>query len=203
MKAIKEKIVQEIIRARLIEIEVSAKHIHLTEQDFEKLFGPGKRMTFKRALSQPGQFLAEERVVISGPKSSFKRTAILGPERAQTQVELSLADCRHLGIQAPVRESGDLEGTQGLVVEGPAGNILLKQGVIVAHNHIHLTPDGAQKYGLKDQQRVTVMTLTDRPVAFQDVIVRVRKDFRNKMHIDIDEANAAGVQGFTLGKISE
>lgn len=194
-------VLEAIPRAGLVEVEVSARHVHLTAADVEALFGPGAQLTPKRPLSQPGQFLSEERVTLIGPKGRKERTAVLGPIRAATQVELSKSDCVDLGVQAPVRLSGDVEGSGAITIVGPKGSIQISQGAIIAHNHIHLTPETAEVMGLRDAQRVSVDVITDRPVTFKDVIVRVSRQSRNRMHIDFDEANAAQVSGFTLGRV--
>jgi len=194
-------VLEAIPKSGLVEVEVSARHVHLTQADVETLFGPGMTLTPKRPLSQPGQFLCEERVALVGPKGRRERVAILGPIRAKTQIELSKSDCVELGIKAPVRLSGDVEGSGPIRLEGPKGALDLSEGVIVAHNHIHLTPETAEIMNLRDQQHVAVEMVTDRPLVFEDVIVRVSRKSRNKMHIDFDEANAAQVSGFTLGKV--
>lgn len=181
-------------------IEVSARHVHLSKADVEVLFGEGHRLTRKRDLSQPGQFLCEERVDITGPKGTMRGVAILGPERPASQIELSATDCRALGVDAPVRESGDVAGTPGMAVAGPRGEIELNEGVIVAKRHIHMTPADARAFGVTDKQIVSVAVPSQRPLIFQDVVVRVRADFAPAMHIDTDEANAClipreGIQG--------
>ena len=191
MEQIIQAVLDAIPRAGLVEVEVSARHVHLTREHLEILFGKGAELTPKRPLSQPGQFLSEERVTLIGPKGRKERTAILGPIRPATQVELSKSDCVELGVKAPVRESGD----------GPCGSIKIAEGAIIAHNHVHLTPEVARIMGVTDKQRVSVEVFTDRPVTFRDVIIRVSEKFSCRMHIDFDEANAALVSGFTLGKI--
>ncbi len=172
-------------------VEVSARHVHLCKEDVEKLFGAGAKLTYKRDLSQPGQFLSEERVDVVGPKNTFKNVAILGPERPSSQVEISLTDSFALGVTPPVRESGDTAGTPGLILRGPNGEIALKDGVIVAKRHIHMTPEDAERLGVADKQIVEVRTVTDRPLTFGDVVVRVNPSFKLAMHVDTDEANAA------------
>ncbi len=136
-----------------------------------------------------------------GPKGRKERVAVLGPARKATQVELSKSDCMELGVKAPVRESGDVAGSGAITIEGPCGTLELKEGVIIAHNHIHVTAPDSKLLDLKDKQRVSVAVMSERPVIFQDVIIRVSTEFSCKMHIDVDEANAALVSGFTLGKI--
>lgn len=193
------KLTDAIVRKLFVELEASGRHVHLTREQAQILFGHG--LTPKRPLSQPGQFLAQERVTILGPKGSFQNVAVLGPERKEGQVEISLTDCRQLGIQAPVRLSGDVSGTPGMDLEGPAGRLHLDQGVIVAKRHIHLTPQAAENFGVKDQQTVKLQTFTSRPCIFEDVTVRVSKDFAPYAHLDFDEANACGFSSGDLGRI--
>lgn len=201
MEELMKKVLDTITRAGLVEVEVSARHVHLADQDVEKLFGKGQVLHEKRPLSQKGQFLCEERVTLIGPKGRKERVAVLGPVRKATQVELSVSDCVALGVNAPLRESGDVQGSAPLTLEGPAGSISITEGTIVAHNHIHVPEDVAQMLQLRDKEHVSVKVLSERPVTFDDVIIRVSPAFNFKMHIDFDEANAASVKGFTLGKI--
>lgn len=192
---------QTIVKSGLVEVEVSARHVHLKKEDLEVLFGKGAVLHEKRPLSQKGQFLSEERVTLIGPKGRKEHVAVLGPERPETQVELSMTDCTALGIKAPVRESGDLTGAAPVLIEGPAGTLTVEHGVIVAHNHVHVPPKIASELGLHDKERVRVRVLSDRLVMFDNVIIRVSDQARFRMHIDFDEANAALVSGFTLGQI--
>jgi len=201
MDEIVSAVMSSIHKAGLVEIEVSARHVHLTQEHVEFLFGPGTFLEPVRPLSQPGQFLASQRVTLIGPKGRKERTAVLGPVRKATQVELSKSDCVDLGVDAPVRESGDLEGSGAIIIEGPRGTLELKQGVIIAHNHIHVTASDSVLLDLHDKDRVSVEVLSERPLTFNDVIIRVSPEFSCKMHIDFDEANAAAVKGFTLGRI--
>lgn len=201
MKDIVSAVMDSIHMAGLVEIEVSAKHVHLTQEDCEILFGKGATLTPKRDLSQPFQFLSDQRVTLIGPKGTMSHVAVLGPVRSATQVELSKSDCVALGVNAPLRESGDLEGSGAITIQGPAGSLDIKQGVIIAHNHIHVTAKDSKLLNLKDKDRVAVEVLSDRPVIFEDVIIRVSQNFSCKMHIDFDEANAAFVHGFTMGRI--
>lgn len=201
MEHIVKAALDAITGAGLVQVEVSARHVHLSQADLEALFGSGASLTPKRELSQPGQFLAEERVTIVGPKGKKERTAVLGPVRPETQVELSRTDCSELGVKAPLRESGDIEGSASLILEGPKGTITISRGAIVAKNHIHMTPKTADRLGLADKQTVSVRLLTDRPILFQDTLIRVSADFRDRMHVDFDESNAGGIEGFTLGQI--
>ncbi len=185
-----------------IPVELSARHAHLSEADVMTLFG--KPLTPARELSQPGQFLCKERVRLIGPKGVMDNVAILGPARKQTQVEISKTDARMLGVNAPVRQSGDTEGTPGIILTADKGVVGLPSGCIVAARHIHMSPEDAAHYGIRDKDRVCVRLNTDRPLIMEDVLVRVNKDFRLAMHIDADEGNGAGwrsgVTGIILGK---
>ena len=201
MKQLIEKVLDALTDAGLVEVEVSARHVHLTQEDLERLFGKGAKLHPKRPLSQPGQFLSEERVTIRGPKGEKARVAVLGPVRKATQVELSRSDCVALGVKAPIRESGDVKGSAPMTIVGPEGTIEILEGTIIAHNHIHVPEETAKRLRLADKERVSVRVLTDRPVVFEDVIIRVSDRFTFKMHVDFDEANAAEVSGFTLGQI--
>ena len=201
MEQLIEQVMDTMTKAGLVQVEVSARHVHLTDQDVEVLFGKGAVLHEKRPLSQKGQYLSEERVTLIGPKGKKERVAVLGPVRSATQVELSVSDCVSLGVKAPLREYGDVEGSGPITIEGPAGSISITQGTIVAHNHIHVPTDVARMLDLKDKEHVSVKILSERPVTFEDVIIRVSDAFTFRMHIDFDEANAASVSGFTLGKI--
>ena len=201
MEEIVSAVLDAVHKARLVEVEVSARHVHLTQRDVETLFGPGAKLEPKRPLSQPGQFLSGQRVTLVGPKGRKERTAVLGPVRGAAQVELSKSDCVELGVKAPLRESGDVAGSGAVTIEGPCGSIHLEEGAIIARNHIHLTTADAELLNLHDKQRVSVAVMTERPVVFRDVVIRVSPNFNCRMHIDFDEANAALVSGFTLGKI--
>lgn len=183
-------------------VETSARHIHLSEQDLETLFGKGAKLTFKKDLSQPGQFACEERITLVGPKKSIPNVIILGPTRKSTQVELSFTDARTLGIIAPVKESGDIVGTPGCKLVGPAGEVDITEGVIIAKRHIHMTPADAEAFGVTDKQIVSVaIESADRKTVYGDVVVRVHDNFALAMHIDTDEANAACAFGSCTGTI--
>jgi len=182
-------------------IETSARHIHVSKEDLEVLFGKGATLTKKKDLSQPGQFACEERVKLVGPKGAIDRVSILGPERPATQVELSLTDARALGITVPVRESGDVKGSAGVKVIGPAGEIDLPEGAIAAKRHVHVTPEDAEKYNLSDKEIVMMKVLSARPLIFDDVVIRVSPKFATYSHVDIDESNAAGISGVVYGEI--
>ena len=190
----------ELVAGRLfVELEASGRHVHVTREQAMTLFG--HQLTPKRPLSQPGQFLSEERVTVVGPKGEFREVAVLGPERKQAQVEISLTDGRSLGIKAPVRLSGDIQGSPGAVLIGSQGRVELKSGVICAQRHIHLTPEAAAQFGVAHGQQVKLKTLTERSVIFEQVAVRVSKDFASYAHLDYDEANACGFQKGDLGRI--
>lgn len=183
-------------------IETSARHIHISEDHLKILFGEDAKLTFKKELSQPGQFAAEERVTIVGPKKSQSNVSILGPCRKVTQVELSATDARSLGIDIAIRESGDTKGTPGCKIIGPKGEIVIEEGVIVAKRHIHLTPDEAREMGLMDKEIVKVEVPSEaRSLIFNDVVIRVRSDFASAMHIDTDEANAGAISPNSYGNI--
>lgn len=183
-------------------VETSARHVHLTEEHIEKLFGAGATLTHKKDLSQPGQFACQERVTLVGPKKSIENVIILGPARPATQVEVSLTDARTLGVSAPVRESGDIAGSGACKIVGPCGEVEISEGVIAAKRHIHFTPEEAAKAGVEDKQIVSVkIDSADRSTVFGDVVVRVSPKFAAAMHIDTDEANAACAFGECYGEI--
>ena len=178
---------------RRIPTGISARRVHVSQEHLELQFGPGHKLTSIKALTQPGQFAAEERVTLVGPKGVIHKVRILGPVRKATQVEISRTDCYALGVAAPVRESGDIKGTPGIVIVGLYGPVKIEEGVIVAKRHIHFTPEDAKEFGVTDGQRVLVKTEGERPLIFDDVVARVREDFALDMHLDTDEANAAGL----------
>ena len=184
-------------------VETSARHVHVTQETLEKLFGAGATLTKKKDLSQPGQFASMERITIVGPKGEMKNVSILGPVRKADQVELSLTDLRKIGIAAPVRESGDIEGTPGCKLIGPAGEVDIEKGVIAAKRHIHATTKDAEEFGLTNGQIVSVEipSANGRNLTFGDVVVRVSDSYALAMHIDTDEANAAGMKPNTMGTI--
>ena len=181
-------------------VETSARHIHLTQESVDNLFGKGYQLTKKKDLSQPGQFACEEKVQVVGPKGSLMMS-ILGPTRPADQVEVSFTDARALGITPPVRESGDVAGTPGVTLVGPCGEVKIAEGVMVAKRHIHMTPEDAAELGVADKQIVKVAISTARPLIFDDVVVRVSPKFALAMHIDTDECNAAGAFGQVYGEI--
>ncbi len=184
-------------------VETSARHLHVTQEALETLFGKGYELTKKKDLSQPGQFACAERVDVVGPKRTLSGVSILGPIRPQTQVELSLTDARSIGVAAPVRESGDIAGSAGCKLVGPCGEVEISEGVIVAKRHIHMTPADAEAMGLCDKQVVSVKINagTGRDLILGDVVVRVSEKFALAMHVDTDESNAGGITPNTMGEI--
>lgn len=184
-------------------VEISARHVHVTEETLEKLFGAGHKLTPKKDLSQPGQFACEEKVTIIGEKGSLK-ASILGPCRPEDQVEVSLTDARALGVVAPIRESGDVAGTGTCKLVGPCGEVELKEGVIAAKRHVHMTVADGERFGIKDKQIIKVRIPGEgRALIFDDVVARVSDKYALAMHIDTDEANAAGLTGSCTGEIVE
>ncbi len=182
-------------------VEISARHAHLSDADLEVLFGEGYKLTPKKDLSQPGQFACEEKITVRGARGELKMS-VLGPTRKATQVELSLTDARTVGVKALIRESGDIAGTSGITIIGPCGEVELKEGAIAAKRHIHMTTKDAEYYGVTNGQIVEVKVETDgRTTTFGDTVVRVSDSYALAMHIDTDEANAAGVSGSALGEI--
>jgi len=194
-----QALAQSVIKRLFVELEASGRHVHVTAEQAQRLFG--HCLTEKRPLSQPGQYLANERVMVVGPKGSFENVAVLGPERKEAQVEISLTDGRTLGVSPPIRLSGDIKNTPGIRLVGPMGQVELSQGVIAAQRHIHITPEDAEHFGVRDKQTVRLQVFTKRPLIFEDVSVRVSKDFATYVHLDYDEANACGFEPGDLGRI--
>lgn len=190
---------QQVLARIFIELEASGRHVHVTESQAMQLFGHG--LTPQRPLSQPGQYLAKERVTLQGPKGKFYNVAVLGPARKQAQIEISLTDGKVLGIAPPIRPSGDVAHSPGAVLVGENGTVAVPEGVIAAQRHLHLTPETAARYGVKDRQIVKLQTFTDRPLVFQDVLVRVSPDFTDRAHLDFDEANACAMKPGDLGRL--
>lgn len=184
-------------------VEISARHVHLSQADLETLFGKGYELTVKKELSQPGQFASNEKVRVIGTKGEFPAVSILGPVRKATQVEISLTDARSIGVNAPVRESGDIAGSGACRLVGPAGEIEISEGVIAAKRHIHATVADAERMGLENGQivEVEIPTANERSLTFGDVVVRVSDSYALAMHIDTDESNAAGMAPNSIGKI--
>ena len=185
-------------------VETSARHVHVTQETLEILFGAGHTLTPIKNLSQPGQFASEEQVDVVGPKNTIKRVRILGPVRPENQVELALTDARSIGVTAPVRESGDVAGSGACKLVGPCGEVELAQGVIAAKRHIHMTPADAEQFGVKDKDVVSVKIIPPvkgRELVFGEVVVRVSPKFSLAMHIDTDESNAACAVNGTMGEM--
>lgn len=183
-------------------VETSARHVHLTEEHIKILFGENATLTHKKDLSQPGQFACEERVTVVGPKKSIANVIILGPARSATQVEVSLTDARTLGVDAPIRESGDVAGSGACKLVGPCGEVEISEGVIAAKRHIHFTPEDAAEFGVSDKEIVSVkIDSNGRSLTFGDVVVRVSPKFKAAMHIDTDESNAASAFGECWGEV--
>lgn len=194
-----QNLVDAVVSSLFVELEASGRHVHVTKEQAITLFG--HPLSPERPLSQPGQYLARERVTVVGPKGEFSNVAVLGPERKAGQVEVSLTDARHLGLEVPLRLSGDVKGSPGILLRGDAGCVTLPEGVIAAKRHIHLTPEDAKKFGVRDKQLVKLRTYTARPVVFEDVAVRVSPEFASYVHLDYDEANGCGFRKGDLGRI--
>ena len=194
-----EALTSAVLGRIFIQLEASGRHVHVTKDQAQQLFGHS--LTPKRPLSQPGQYLSNERLTIIGPKGQFQNVAVLGPERSEAQVEISLTDGRELGLTPPIRPSGSVANSPGITLVGPKGQITLPQGVIAAQRHIHMTPDDAAHMGVTDKQIVKLQTFTQRPLIFEDVLIRVSPDYATFAHLDYDEANACGFQNGDLGRI--
>ncbi|MEG1943425.1 MAG: phosphate propanoyltransferase [Angelakisella sp.] len=185
-----------------VKLEVSARHVHVTDHDLEVLFGKGHALTHKKDLSQPGQYASAERVDVVGPKRTISGVSILGPTRTATQVEISLTDARTIGVSAPIRESGNIAGSAACKLVGPCGEVELSEGVIVAKRHIHATPEDAARLNISDKEIVSLkVTGTERSTILGDVVVRVSPAFALTSHLDTDEANAAAISGDMFGEI--
>jgi putative phosphotransacetylase len=178
----------------LIPVGVSSRHIHLKQEHVEALFGVGAELSVLKDLSQPGEFAANETVKVVGPKGEFPTVRVLGPVRKFTQLEISRTDAYTLGVKAPLRSSGNIEGTPGIKIIGPKGELQIEEGVIVAERHIHMTPDDTKRYEVEDGQYVSVKAEGERSLIFNQVLIRVRETFALDMHIDTDEANASGLK---------
>ncbi len=179
---------------KMLPAALSNRHIHLSKEDIETLFGEGYELTRKKDLSQPGQYACEEKVDLIGPKKSINGVRVLGPARPKTQIEVSLADGFVLGVKPPVRDSGDIAGSPGVKIVGPKGEVELNEGVIAAARHIHMHPDNAKEFGVEDNQRVKVRTTGERSIVFENVLVRSKDSYALEMHVDVDEGNAAGLK---------
>ena len=188
--------------ANKVLVETSARHVHVTREHLNILFGEGYELTVKKMLSQPGQYASAEHIDVVGPKKTLAGVSILGPVRPETQVELSLTDARSIGVTAPVRESGQIKGSGACKLVGPKGEVEISEGVIVAKRHIHMTKADAAEFGLEDKQVVSVKVDSDgRSLIFGDVVVRVSDSYALAMHIDTDESNAAGMAPGTMGEV--
>ena len=194
-----EKLCEQVMKRICVEMEASGRHVHVTKEQAQQLFGHD--LTPSRELSQPGQYLAKERVTVLGPKGKFENVAVLGPARGEAQVEISLSDGKVLGIKPPVRLSGQIKDTPGATIRGERGEITIDHGVIAAQRHIHMTPEDAARFGVTDKQVVRLETYTNRPLVFGDTVVRVSPDFQTRVHLDYDEANACGFVSGDLGRI--
>lgn len=194
-----EALAQAVLGKIFVPLEASGRHVHVTAQQAQALFGHD--LTPDRDLSQPGQYLAKERVTVAGPKGKFENVAVLGPARKAAQVEVSLTDGRMLGIKPPVRLSGDTKNSPGCALIGPCGTVTLQEGVIAAQRHIHLPPQDAARFNVRDKQVVKLQTFTSRPAIFEEVMVRISPDFAAAVHLDYDEANACGFVNGDWGRI--
>lgn len=214
LNEIVDEVLNRVRKEAFIQVEASGRHVHLSQKDLDTLFGKGYELTKIKDLSQPGQFACKERVTIIGPKGSIKNVIVLGPIRKETQVEVSLTDSTALGIKANVnpssdldeettlvKQSGDLEGTPGIIIETEKGRVELKKGLIVAKRHIHITKADAKKFNVVDNEIVMTKVMGSRPLIFDDVVVRVSDKFQTSMHIDYDEANACGFSNGTYAVI--
>lgn len=194
-----EMLAQAVLGKIFVPLEASGRHVHVTAQQAQTLFGHD--LTPDRDLSQPGQYLAKERVTVKGPKGEFQNVAVLGPARKTAQVEISLTDGRTIGLKPPVRLSGDTKSSPGCTLIGPRGSVTLEEGVIAAQRHIHLPPQDAARFGVKDKQVVKLQTFTSRPAIFEEVMVRISPDYAAAVHLDYDEANACGFANGDWGRI--
>ncbi|MGO0986372.1 ethanolamine utilization phosphate acetyltransferase EutD [Clostridioides difficile] len=205
MENLLNEIVQEVVsrvkKEVFIEVEASGRHVHLSEEDVEKLFGKGYTLTKLKDLSQPGQYACKERVTIIGPKGTLKNVVVLGPCRKETQVEISLTDGSTLGLKPPIKQSGDLEDTLNIKIATEKGEIELQKGLMVAKRHIHMTIEDAKKFDVVDNEIVEVKVFGKRPLIFDDVVVRVSDKFKTYMHIDYDEANACAHSKGSIARI--
>ncbi|MGL4737547.1 MAG: ethanolamine utilization phosphate acetyltransferase EutD [Cellulosilyticaceae bacterium] len=196
-----DEVVKELQQKVFIEVEASGRHVHLSRSAIDTLFGHGYELTPIKELSQPGQFACKERVTVTGPKGSLNNVVVLGPSRKETQVEVSLTDALVLGVRSPVRQSGDIKGTPGVTISNGSASVALDEGLIVAKRHIHMTVEDANRLGVVDGETVKVKIFGERPLIFDDMVVRVSRDFRTFIHIDYDEANACGYTKGTWGMI--
>ncbi|AKF96101.1 ethanolamine utilization phosphate acetyltransferase EutD [Brevibacillus laterosporus] len=201
IESIVDEVVKRVNEEMCVPIEASGKHVHLSRADIDTLFGPGYELTKMRDLSQPGQYACKERVTLIGPKGALHNVVVLGPERKETQVEIALTDAVALGVKGIIKESGQLEGTPGIVIASATNMVQLQRGLIVAKRHIHMTPEDAKKHNVVNGETVQVKVFSNRPLIFDDVMIRVSPSYATFMHIDYDEANACGFTKGTMGKI--
>ncbi|KAF0817782.1 Ethanolamine utilization protein similar to PduL [Bacillus sp. ZZV12-4809] len=205
LQSIVEEIVSKLkdssIQDHSIPMAVSARHCHISQKDLEILFGTGYQLTKKADLSQPGQFAANETITIAGPRGSLEKVRILGPARNMTQVEVSRTDSFKLGLKPPLRESGNIEGSSPVTLIGPKGSLYKKEGLIIAQAHIHMNPEDAEVFGVKNGEYVKVEIEGERPISFEKVLIRISPRYRLEMHIDTDEANAGLIAGKTAGRL--
>jgi len=190
-----------VLKVKQIPIGVSNRHIHLTNEGLEKLFGEGYELLVAKELSQPGEFAAKETVTIKTEKAEISKVRILGPIRKFTQVEISKTDARKLGVDAPIRASGNIDGTPGITLIGPKGSLKIEKGVIIAERHIHMTPQDAERFQVKDGQYVSVKVEGNRGLIFNQVLIRVKDTYALDMHIDTDEANSGNITTGDLGHL--
>ncbi|EEM16654.1 hypothetical protein bpmyx0001_24560 [Bacillus pseudomycoides DSM 12442] len=190
-----------MLKVKQIPIGVSNRHVHLTSEDLEKLFGEGYELLVAKELSQPGEFAAKETVTIKTEKAEIPKVRILGPIRKFTQVEISKTDARKLGVDAPIRASGNIDGTPGITLIGPKGSLKIEKGVIIAERHIHMTPQDAEKFQVKDGQYASVKVEGNRGLIFNQVLIRVKDTYALDMHIDTDEANSGNITTGDLGHL--
>lgn len=196
-----EQVIKRVSKKLRITVEASGRHLHLSRESIDLLFGKGYKLTKAKGLSQPGQYSCNERVSITGPKGTIKNVIVLGPERSETQVEISKTDALILGVKAPIRESGKLGGSAGITITTEKASLTIKEGLIVAKRHIHLTPEDARLFKVFDKEIVKVQVAGERPLIFDDVVIRVSNAYRTFMHIDYDEVNACGYIKGTTAKI--
>ena len=201
VEAVVEAVVRELKDKMMVEVEASGRHVHLCREDVERLFGSGYKLTKVRDLSQPGKYVCIERVSLIGPKGTIHNVVILGPERKETQAEVSMTDTLVLGIRPPVRLSGDIADTPGITISNGSRQIVTDKGVIIAKRHMHITPEDAARLHVKDREVLKIKVYGSRPVIFEDTIARVSSEFRTYVHIDYDEANACGFEKGTFCRI--
>lgn len=190
--------INKLTKDKFMPIGISNRHVHLSPEHVEMLFNQDHKLTRLKDLSQPGQYACQETVTLVGPKGVLENVRVLGPTRGSTQVEISISDCFKLGIKAPIRDSGDLKGSAGVSVVGPAGSVTIPEGCIIASRHIHMHTGDASRFGLKDGDRVSVRAQGPRGVTYADVLVRVSDKYKLEMHVDLDEANAVGLKNGDL-----